>query len=118
VAWLGVTLFAFQIYFDFSGYSDIAIGSAYILCIRLPWNFRTPYLSVGPREFWQRWHISLSTWIRDYLFSRSAAAAVTRRGPPPCWSLRWRWPDCGTAPTTPLSSGARPGVSTFWLAGS
>jgi alginate O-acetyltransferase complex protein AlgI len=68
VAWLGVTLFAFQIYFDFSGYSDIAIGSAYLLGIRLPWNFRTPYLSVGPREFWQRWHISLSTWIRDYLY--------------------------------------------------
>ncbi len=67
-AWLGATLFAFQIYFDFSGYSDIAIGSAYLLGIRLPWNFRTPYLSAGPREFWQRWHISLSTWIRDYLY--------------------------------------------------
>jgi alginate O-acetyltransferase complex protein AlgI len=67
-AWLGVTLFAFQIYFDFSGYSDIAIGSAYLLGIRLPWNFRTPYNSAGPREFWQRWHISLSTWIRDYLY--------------------------------------------------
>jgi alginate O-acetyltransferase complex protein AlgI len=67
-AWLGAILFSFQIYFDFSGYSDIAIGSSYLLGIRLPWNFRTPYLSMGPREFWQRWHISLSTWIRDYLY--------------------------------------------------
>jgi alginate O-acetyltransferase complex protein AlgI len=67
-AWLGAVLFMFQIYFDFSGYSDIAIGSAYLLGIRLPWNFRTPYVSTGPREFWQRWHISLSTWIRDYLY--------------------------------------------------
>jgi alginate O-acetyltransferase complex protein AlgI len=67
-AWLGAVLFTFQIYFDFSGYSDIAIGSAYLLGIRLPWNFRTPYVSASPREFWQRWHISLSTWIRDYLY--------------------------------------------------
>ncbi|HCU89656.1 MAG: hypothetical protein CMF53_03995 [Legionellales bacterium] len=67
-AWTGAWLFAFQIYFDFSGYSDIAIGSAYLLGIRLPQNFRTPYLSVSPREFWQRWHITLSTWIRDYLY--------------------------------------------------
>ncbi len=67
-AWLGATLFGFQIYNDFSGYSDIAIGSAYLLGIRLPWNFRTPYLSKGPQEFWQRWHITLSTWIRDYLY--------------------------------------------------
>ena len=68
LAWLGAILFTFQIYFDFSGYSDIAIGSGYLLGIRLPWNFRTPYVSLGPREFWQRWHISLSTWIRDYLY--------------------------------------------------
>ena len=67
-SWLGAILFMFQIYYDFSGYSDIAIGSGYLLGIRLPWNFRTPYLSLGPREFWQRWHISLSTWIRDYLY--------------------------------------------------
>lgn len=67
-AWTGAILFAFQIYFDFSGYSDIAIGSAYVLGIRLPFNFQTPYLSLGPRQFWQRWHISLSTWIRDYLY--------------------------------------------------
>ncbi len=67
-AWTGAWLFTFQIYFDFSGYSDIAIGSAYLLGIRLPHNFRTPYLSTSPREFWQQWHITLSTWIRDYLY--------------------------------------------------
>jgi alginate O-acetyltransferase complex protein AlgI len=67
-AWTGAALFTFQIYFDFSGYSDIAIGSAYILGIRLPTNFATPYVSSGPREFWKRWHISLSSWIRDYLY--------------------------------------------------
>ena len=67
-AWLGAWLFTFQIYFDFSGYSDIALGCAYLLGVRLPWNFRTPYMSISPREFWQRWHITLSTWIRDYLY--------------------------------------------------
>lgn len=67
-AWTGAWLFTFQIYFDFSGYSDIAIGCAYLLGIRLPRNFRTPYLSTSPREFWQRWHITLSRWIRDYLY--------------------------------------------------
>ncbi len=68
IAWCGAFLFSFQIYFDFSGYSDIAIGSAYILGIRLIKNFDTPYFSISPREFWTRWHISLSTWIRDYIY--------------------------------------------------
>ncbi|MDT3687756.1 MAG: MBOAT family O-acyltransferase [Pseudorhodoplanes sp.] len=68
VAWAGAWLFGFQIYFDFSGYTDIALGVAMLLGLRLPQNFRTPYLSVDPREFWQRWHITLSTWIRDYLY--------------------------------------------------
>ena len=67
-AWLGAWLFTFQIYFDFSGYSDIAVGCAYLLGIRLPVNFRTPYISLSPREFWQRWHITLSNWIRDYVY--------------------------------------------------
>ena len=60
--------FAIQIYCDFSGYTDIAIGSALIIGIRLPANFREPYLSCSIREFWRRWHISLSTWLRDYLY--------------------------------------------------
>lgn len=60
--------FAIQIYCDFSGYTDIAIGSALVIGIRLPANFREPYLSCSIREFWRRWHISLSTWLRDYLY--------------------------------------------------
>ena len=61
-------LFAFQIYCDFSGYSDIAMGSARAMGIRLMYNFRSPYLSSSIREFWSRWHISLSTWFKDYVY--------------------------------------------------
>ncbi|MBK8139117.1 MAG: MBOAT family protein [Chloroflexi bacterium] len=60
--------FAFQIYCDFSGYSDIAVGAAKIMGFDLMVNFRQPYLSQSIREFWRRWHISLSTWFRDYLY--------------------------------------------------
>ena len=63
-----VVLYAFQVYGDFSGYSDIAIGTARMLGIRLPENFRTPYLATSPADFWHRWHISLSTWLRDYVY--------------------------------------------------
>lgn len=66
--WLATYAFAFQIYGDFSGYSDIAIGSARILGVDLMRNFRTPYASTSVTEFWRRWHISLSTWFRDYLY--------------------------------------------------
>jgi D-alanyl-lipoteichoic acid acyltransferase DltB (MBOAT superfamily) len=65
---LGVYAYAFQIYLDFSAYSDIAIGSAQLLGFTLPENFRTPYRSASLQEFWRRWHISLSTWLRDYLY--------------------------------------------------
>jgi len=60
--------YAFQIYFDFSGYTDIAMGVAGLLGFRLPENFRHPYLAESPSEFWRRWHISLSSWLRDYLY--------------------------------------------------
>lgn len=70
--------FAVQIYCDFSGYTDIAIGSALVLGIRLPANFREPYLSCSIREFWRRWHISLSTWLRDYLY---IPLGGSKRGP-------------------------------------
>jgi alginate O-acetyltransferase complex protein AlgI len=60
--------YAFQIYNDFSGYSDIAIGAAAMLGFKLPENFKRPYLSQDVREFWTRWHISLSSWLRDYLY--------------------------------------------------
>jgi alginate O-acetyltransferase complex protein AlgI len=66
--WAATCLFGFQIYFDFSGYSDVAIGTARILGIRFPDNFNWPYLATSPRDFWRRWHISLSAWIRDYLY--------------------------------------------------
>ncbi len=64
----GVYAYALQIYLDFSAYSDIAIGSAQVLGFTLPENFRTPYRSANLQEFWRRWHISLSTWLRDYLY--------------------------------------------------
>jgi alginate O-acetyltransferase complex protein AlgI len=65
---LATYLFALQIYCDFSGYSDIARGTAKLMGFDLMVNFNLPYFSVNPREFWQRWHISLSTWLRDYLY--------------------------------------------------
>jgi D-alanyl-lipoteichoic acid acyltransferase DltB (MBOAT superfamily) len=60
--------FGLQIYFDFAGYSLIAIGSAQLLGVKFPHNFCWPYLAVSPRDFWRRWHITLSSWIRDYLY--------------------------------------------------
>ena len=66
--WLGAIYFAFQIYCDFSGYSDIAIGTSKLFGFELMSNFRFPYFSRNIGEFWRRWHISLSTWFRDYLY--------------------------------------------------
>lgn len=66
--WLGLYAFAFQIYGDFSGYSSIARGISKWLGFELVVNFRNPYLALSPSDFWQRWHISLSTWLRDYLY--------------------------------------------------
>ncbi len=65
---LAVYAYAVQIYCDFSGYSDIAIGVAALLGYRFKWNFNQPYRAASLREFWQRWHISLSEWLRDYLY--------------------------------------------------
>ncbi len=65
---VGVYAFAFQIYGDFSGYSDIARGSAQLMGFHFMVNFKQPYLSASLQEFWRRWHISLSTWLRDYLY--------------------------------------------------
>ncbi len=66
--WIGVLAFALRIYCDFSGYSDMALGSAHMLGYKLAINFRLPYLARNISDFWHRWHISLSTWLRDYLF--------------------------------------------------
>ncbi len=73
--------FAFQIYCDFSGYSDIAIGCALIMGFSLMQNFRRPYFATNIREFWGRWHISLSTWFRDYLYIPLGGNRV----------VKWRW---------------------------
>lgn len=68
VAWLGIICFTLQIYFDFSGYTDMAIGLGKTFGFEFPENFNYPYLSQSVQEFWRRWHISLSTWFRDYLY--------------------------------------------------
>ena len=68
LAWLGIICYALQIYFDFSGYSDMALGIGSMLGFRFPENFNYPYISVSIKEFWRRWHITLSTWFRDYLY--------------------------------------------------
>ncbi len=67
-AWIGTLAFSGQIFYDFAGYSTCAIGCALCLGFALPDNFRSPYASVGFSDFWRRWHISLSTWLRDYLY--------------------------------------------------
>ncbi|HET9954511.1 MAG TPA: MBOAT family protein, partial [Polyangiaceae bacterium] len=77
-AWFGLVAYAFQIYFDFSGYSDMAIGLALMLGFVLIQNFDSPYKSESITEFWRRWHISLSTWLRDYLY---VPLGGNRRGP-------------------------------------
>lgn len=65
---IAIYAYAYQIYFDFSGYSDIAIGLGRLFGLRIPENFDRPYLATSPRDFWRRWHITLSTWLRDYLY--------------------------------------------------
>src|SRR5205085_8245563 len=67
-AWLGALAFTVQIYFDFSGYSDMAIGLAAMFGFTFPENFNRPYSSVSITDFWRRWHITLSRWFRDYLY--------------------------------------------------
>ncbi len=81
--WIAVIAYAGQIYYDFSGYSDMAIGIAKLLGYRFPVNFRHPYLATSMTDFWRRWHITLSTWLRDYLYiplggSRGSALATRR----------------------------------------
>ncbi|MGG7211998.1 MBOAT family O-acyltransferase [Clostridium nigeriense] len=68
LAWLGVLAFSFQIYFDFSGYSSMAIGLGKMLGFTFPRNFNFPYISKSIREFWRRWHITLSSWLKEYIY--------------------------------------------------
>jgi alginate O-acetyltransferase complex protein AlgI len=81
-AWIAIIAYSFQVYGDFSGYTDMAIGSAHMLGYKLAPNFNMPYLSSSMAEMWNRWHISLSTWLRDYVFNSLGGA----RGKP--WVVR------------------------------
>lgn len=86
MAWLGALAYAFQIYFDFGGYSDMAIGLGLMFGFHFEENFNYPYISRSVSEFWQRWHISLSSWFRDYLFY-----PVSRKAAPLGKKVRQRW---------------------------
>ncbi len=77
-AWLGAVAYTLQIYFDFSGYSDMAIGLGLMFGIRLPENFRWPYIATSITDFWRRWHISLSQWFRDYVYIPLGGSRVGR----------------------------------------
>jgi D-alanyl-lipoteichoic acid acyltransferase DltB (MBOAT superfamily) len=81
VIWIGAICFAIQIYCDFSGYSDIAIGISRGLGFQLPDNFNHPYTARNPSDFWERWHISLSSWLRDYLYISMGGNRGTNRRP-------------------------------------
>ncbi len=79
-AWTSVGMFALQLYFDFSAYTDMALGVGMLFGVRLPANFNNPYLATNPADFWQRWHMSLSTWFRTYLFSPLSRSLLQRWG--------------------------------------
>ncbi len=77
-AWMGLLAFTFQIYFDFSAYSDMAIGLGHMFGFKLPENFRAPYTAASITEFWRRWHISLGTWFREYVYIPLGGNRVNR----------------------------------------
>ncbi len=81
-SWLGLLAYSFQIYFDFSGYSDMAIGLGLLLGFEFPRNFNSPYKALGIRDFWRLWHMSLSRWLRDYLY---ISLGGSRRGAARTW---------------------------------
>ena len=84
-AWQGTLAFTFQIYFDFSGYTDMALGLALLFGIVLPQNFEAPYRALGIQDFWRRWHMTLSRFLRDYLY---IALGGSRHGlPTQVWAL-------------------------------
>ena len=116
-AWLGLAAYAFQIYFDFSGYSDMAIGLGRMLGFEFIENFNYPYISRSVVDFWKRWHISLTTWFREYLYFPLGGNRVPR----------WKWvrnilivcssPDCGTGPGGTSCSGACITPCSCWRSG-
>ena len=104
-AWLGAFAYMFQIYFDFSGYSDMAIGLGKMFGFEFQENFNYPYTAGSVQEFWHRWHISLSSWFRDYVYiplgGNRKGAACTYRNLLIVFSL----PECGMGLEWRLSSG-------------
>ena len=106
--WALAVAFGLQIYFDFAAYSNMAIGVSRLIGVTLPENFRFPYHAQNPPDFWNRWHMTLSRWIRDYLFSPSMPN--TKAHPDRCMrvsSALWRWSAYGTGRDGASSSGVR-----------
>lgn len=79
-AWIGILAYSFQIYFDFSGYSDMAIGLAKMIGFKFPENFNNPYISASITEFWRRWHMTLGSWMRNYLYIPLGGNKVSSKG--------------------------------------
>lgn len=79
-AWAGVVAYALQIYYDFSGYSDMAIGLGLMFGFYFAKNFNSPYLATSVTDFWRRWHISLSSWLREYLYIPLGGIGMARGG--------------------------------------
>ena len=100
-AWLGLSAYTVQIYFDFMGYSNMAIGLALALGLRFPRNFDLPYTSRSITEFWRRWHISLSQWLRDYLYIPLGGSRGSDSRPTAISAWCSCCAGCGTAPTGP-----------------
>jgi alginate O-acetyltransferase complex protein AlgI len=80
MAWIGILAYNFQIYFDFSGYSDMAIGIGRMIGFKFPENFNNPYISQSITEFWKRWHITLGSWMRDYLYIPLGGSRTSSKG--------------------------------------
>lgn len=88
VSWLGILCYTLQIYYDFSGYTDMAIGIARMCGFKLPENFNYPYMARSIKDFWRRWHISLATWLRDYLFLPIAYMVSRKIKSPKPWGTK------------------------------
>ncbi len=104
-AWLGTLAFAGQIFCDFAGYSTIGIGAALCFGFRLKRNFRFPYAAIGLSDFWRRWHISLSSWLRDYLYIPLGATVTGPARPIRISCSPCCWEGYGTEPTGPFDLG-------------